>query len=138
MHYFNLILFWVFFGFLCSYLARKKGRNPQLWFWLGLFLGLVGVAAIALLPKREAKPHYEIPEHTPVQIEPSPAQQWYYLSRERATKGPYSLRELREYFKEREITPTTFLWCEGMGQWAKLSELPTLSEDLSKDLTSSP
>ena len=49
-------LFGIFFAnFLCScvlpYFAHQKGRNPVIWFFIGLLLGLIGCLIVWCLPK---------------------------------------------------------------------------------------
>ena len=40
----GLIVYMLLFGFMCAFLADRKGYDPRTWFWLGILLG-----AIALL-----------------------------------------------------------------------------------------
>ncbi len=134
MHYLNIALFWVFFGFLCSYLAKRKERNPTLWFWLGIFLGVIGVITLLILPKvrKQMAPAYAAPVPQPEPEEVNPT--WFYLSSAKEQKGPFFLKDLKVVFSEEKLGVTTYFWCEGMESWQKLSDLP----ELNKKITSSP
>lgn len=137
MHYLNIVLFWIFFGFLCSYIARKKARNPNLWFWLGILLGIVGVLLIAFLPKqvirrrrRNSKVVVEEQLAAENQVTFQPSEHWFYLDKTRASKGPLTLQELQKIWKEEECSESTYLWKEGMEGWKHLKELPDLQKIL--------
>ncbi len=70
MQLLNLLLFWLFFGILSSHLAKKKGRNPRIWFFIGLLFGAFGVALLYLLPlfeKLKAKKAVVQPKPLPPQ-----------------------------------------------------------------------
>ena len=132
MHYLNIVLFWIFFGFLCSYIAKRKARNPNLWFWLGILLGIVGVILILCLPKfpmKKQKPASKPKREEPKQLETP--ELWYYLDKTRLSKGPLTLKELQNIWKEEGCTEATYLWKEGMEGWKHLKELPALQKDLS-------
>ncbi len=47
----------LFFGTLCSYFAKKKNRNREEWFTIGVIFSVVGFFLIALLPKISENPH---------------------------------------------------------------------------------
>jgi hypothetical protein len=124
----NIALFWVFFGFWTAYLARKRGRNPNRWFWVGLGLGILGVLLVVVLPKPaikkpaikvQAKPVFELP----------PEKKWFYLTESHEQKGPFL--DLAPTWKSQEINENSFIWTEGMGEWKRLKELPQLYRDLS-------
>lgn len=131
MQLLNLILFWVFFGCIASYLAKRRGRNPLAWFFLGLFLGVLGVLLVAILPNRLHKPR------TP----PSPARpqrsevwlkMWYYLDPAHAQQGPLDFPDFAKLRRENHLTETSFVWGEGMKEWKRLAELPDLIQEMDK------
>ena len=49
-----LIFFWfgggIVFGVLCGYIATEKKRSGGSWFVIGLFLGIIGLIALAAIP----------------------------------------------------------------------------------------
>jgi uncharacterized membrane protein YeaQ/YmgE (transglycosylase-associated protein family) len=51
------ILVEVFFGIICSTIARKKNRSESGWFTAGFFLGPIGLIIIALLKPKSIKEH---------------------------------------------------------------------------------
>jgi hypothetical protein len=127
MNYINLVLFWIFFGFWSSYLAKKKERNPTLWFGLGILLGVVGVILIAILPKPVKKMLRRPVVVEPMKELPLP-KIWFYLDRERKAQGPYTTLELKNALDR--LNQTTFMWCEGMENWKKMKELPELQKEV--------
>jgi hypothetical protein len=40
-------------GFISIYVAREKGYNGSIWFWVSLLLGIAGIIAAAGLPDRK-------------------------------------------------------------------------------------
>jgi hypothetical protein len=42
-------------------------------------------------------------------------------------EGPFAPDELRERFAQGQITPESFAWCDGMGDWKQAGEIPDLS-----------
>jgi hypothetical protein len=132
MQYLNIILFWIFFGFLCSYIAKKKARNPNLWFWLGILLGVLGVLLVTFLPKQGTKRKKRVSKpkvvEEPKQLEWE--ERWFYLDKSRASKGPLTLQELQKIWKEEECTESTYVWKDGMEGWKHLKDLPDLQKTL--------
>jgi hypothetical protein len=48
------ILIWcLFFGFICSYIAKEKGRDAGGWFFGGFLLGIFGVIVLACIPSKK-------------------------------------------------------------------------------------
>lgn len=43
-------------AFMCRLFARNNGYPPNLWFGIGFVFGIWAVAALILVPKREAAP----------------------------------------------------------------------------------
>lgn len=126
MQVLNIVLFWIFFGFLTSYLGKKKGRHAGLWFVIGLFLGIIGVLIAFLLPKPKVK---EKPIVKVEVIEPKVAE-WYYLNAQNEQSGPHS--DLKPFWRNKTIDENTLVWTEGMHSWKALKQLPNLFRDLSE------
>jgi multisubunit Na+/H+ antiporter MnhE subunit len=42
----------ILIGYVCSRIARTKGRGTTLWFILGFFFTIISLIVIALLPKK--------------------------------------------------------------------------------------
>ncbi len=48
------LVYGVIFGFVSMKISENKGRSPNEGFWLGFFLGIIGLIIVALLPANEA------------------------------------------------------------------------------------
>ena len=53
MIYVFLILLWVFWGFVCFNMAKKRGRNTVLGFFAGFFFGLFAVIYYSIVGETE-------------------------------------------------------------------------------------
>lgn len=126
---------------ITAYIAKRRGRSPMLWFFLGAFFGLLGMLALFLFPvvkdpATEEKGQIEvIPKQETVSPE-SPEDQvladgWFYLDSEHQQYGPVTLSELKLLFEEKKIDSSSFVWREGMQEWKKVSELSQLVASLS-------
>ncbi len=139
MQLMNVILVWLFFGFLCSYLAKKKGKPTLLWFFIGLFLGILGVLLFVILSFLENRkiltPHASPPPKHPVpatSLSPPLNQIWYYLDKSRQPQGPLALSELNTLWQGQQLNEQSYLWTEGMVEWKKLHDLTEVSNEIKK------
>lgn len=134
MQIFNILLFWLFFGFLTSHLAKKRGRHPLIWFALGVFLGIFALLLVVLLPRAALKPTIQKPKTSPPTppLLPSETAQimWYYLDSSHESKGPLPFSDLIEIWKQNQIHEASYLWGEGMKEWQRLSQMPDLQKEL--------
>lgn len=48
----GLIAYMLFFGFLCAFLADRKGYEPRTWFWLGILLGVIAMLILSFQPDK--------------------------------------------------------------------------------------
>ena len=48
-------LLWILCAFLSAYLAKEKGHNGLLWFWIGLIGGIISMIAAAGLSDRKLR-----------------------------------------------------------------------------------
>lgn len=55
------------------------------------------------------------------------ADEWYYLVGQRQV-GPVSREEVRSAVQRGEISPASYVWSEGMEQWAPAASVPGLLE----------
>lgn len=128
----NVFLFWIFFGFLASFLAKRKKRNPLTWFLIGLFFGVIGVVVAFLLPA--------LPSRHPITAPLPPTRpirsdiwlkMWYYLDPSHQKQGPFEFSDFAKIWKEQGISETSFVWGEGMGEeWKRLVDLPELAQEI--------
>ncbi len=111
-------------GALSAYLAIRQGRNPYLWFFIGIFFGLLGVLAMFFAPVKH-KPKQAAPQPLLLteEIIAGPTDKfWYYLDSAHAQKGPMSLSALNKAWKQGTITAQTFVWNEEFSDWKPLKE----------------
>ena len=69
------------FGWIVSGTAKKQGRNPSIWFYIGFFFGLISLALLYFLPEkvpmnREKKP---ISSPDPKEISPLPREKYTFM-----------------------------------------------------------
>ena len=118
-------------GYLCSYVAAKKGKNQRLWFMMGVLFGLLGLLMLALLPKKEKTletVEKEPPADTPQFITACPTQIkkfWYYLDEKQTQCGPMSFDALTKAWEKGDLDTQTFVWNEEFDQWKRLGEAVT-------------
>lgn len=136
MQVLTILLFCIVIGVSCSRHARTRGRNPQLWFWIGFIFGILGLIALFLLPslaiqkKRSSvklRPLPEIPSLLKAK-DPTHAQKlWYYLDQEQNQLGPMSLNALTQAWETKKIDKSTYIWNELMDNWQTCEETFHLS-----------
>lgn len=128
----NLVLFWLFFGALGAYFAKRRGRLPLPWFGIGLMMGIFGLAMLFLLPKIEKKPM----RTSSPKVFPPPKRSdawlkmWYYLDPTHIQQGPFEFSDLIKAWKEKHLCDTTYIWGEGMAEWQRLRDHPDLFKEI--------
>jgi len=133
-----------------SYYANSKGRNPIIWFILGLLLGIF--APLILLFLAKVKPegngyptmtvstpdpnlaHLPTPPSTPAELKLQEEENklWYYLDKDHQQIGPVSMVALRELWNRGQLDLNQYVWSEGMEKWEKVDSLPELKASLNK------
>lgn len=121
----------VLIGTLTAVLAKRRGRDPAIWFLIGMLCGIFGLIALFFFPeiKQQEAPKVSTPPPAPAQ-DALATKKWFYLDAERQTLGPHPITVLQELFKAGTITPSTFVWCDGMEGWKKIQDLPELQSRL--------
>jgi hypothetical protein len=110
-----LICFWLLQGSIAAYYAKRKGRNPYFWFAIGCVFGVLGIFAIFFIKNPQKAPQAAKPEE-PVR-KTLPLRSWYYLDESTQQVGPISTSALESAFREGKISPSTYVWHEGMENW---------------------
>lgn len=131
MQLLNLILFWVFFGCVASYLAKRRGRNPLAWFFLGLFLGVLGILLVVILPNRLHQPRTP-PPLPRLQRSDAWLKMWYYLDPSHVQQGPLEFPDFAKLRRENHLSESSLIWGEGMKEWKQLADLPELVQEMDK------
>ena len=131
MQLINVLLFSSAMGLFTSHLAKKKGKRPQVWFFLGFLFGIFGIILLYIVPtfsKREEKKPFVAPK--PVERSDAWIKMWYYLDPTRQPMGPLEFPDFLDKVKEKKIEGNTLIWGEGMKEWQKLSDLPEVSSEI--------
>lgn len=147
MEIFLTIMMWIAFGCAGAYFAKKQKRNPYLWFFIGLFLGVFGLLLLLTLPliqrlkSNSATPKREQEIRT-VDGQPTSAftltslldqsfanTLWYYLDGANLQKGPMSFTAFERDWKEGKFASSAYIWNEKLSEWKRFEELfPTAHE----------
>jgi hypothetical protein len=134
MYYFYSFLITIFNACLCAHLAKKKGRNPRVWFMGGAFFGLFALAAIFFVPKQKIV--LKACELTPpakllkALVATQECKFWYYLDEKNEQFGPMSFEAVTKAWNEGRIQAHTFLWNEDLEGWKRLEEVTVTSSTL--------
>lgn len=139
---FNFILL-LLFGAATSYFANQRGRDPIIWFMIGMGLGILGLILLFILPplKEQPEPHpvEEDEESLYSQPFPRPAESlthdyfikdWFYLDQMHQQFGPVDFEGLRKVWEQGLVNRNSYVWHEGMADWKKVNEMPGLEETL--------
>jgi hypothetical protein len=131
------IFIWLLIGIATAYVAQQKGRDPRIWLFIGLLLGIFGLILVYFLPSVEEKKaessenEIEIFPLSSTEIEPISdlvpqgykSKKWFYLTQDRQQIGPLSFQELKDKWVSKSLTEDSYVWCEDMPEWHPLSSL---------------
>lgn len=125
-------------SFFCSYQAFKRGKNPIVWFLVGILCGLIGLGILyffqfALQAKQKKAPHPSstVDESTRHEEKENNAfLLWHYLGREKKAEGPMSFQALEEAWQKKRIDSSTYVWNETMVDWERIYQIPHLMNKL--------
>ncbi|KAK3858864.1 hypothetical protein Pcinc_034976 [Petrolisthes cinctipes] len=56
--------------------------------------------------------------------------EWYYQGPNKERAGPYSFKDLKEFWSNNTLTPKTLCWAQGMDGWQALANIPQLKWSL--------
>lgn len=130
MTYFLIFVFWLFSGMLSAHFAKQRGRNPKLWFCLGVVLGLLGVFLAFFAPKK-AEPPIEQPIVAPP-ISKEFDIPWFYLDTKTSPIGPIFFLQLNALWQEKTLTENSYVWNQQMEGWKKIATVPELHKELTE------
>src|SRR5580700_9513134 len=115
MHPLLSISVWMLKGAIAAHYAKARGRNAWGWFFIGLLLGVLGIALLFILPRVKRK-EAAAPEVPPQAAPPKPDlmpfanKLWYYLDAQNNQFGPMSMNALQEAKREGKVSPDTYVW----------------------------
>lgn len=146
------IILWILTGLATGYLAYRRGRDPYIWFALGIFFGILAILVLVLLPPtkmeeeemaaneraeeitegrerqlKEQEKQENAPDLLPQSVE---TKEWFYLDKAKQQQGPISFYSLNALWENGEVDPRSYVWTEGMPEWKKIQDLPDLSRVL--------
>lgn len=125
----------MFIGTLTAYLAVRRGRDPYIWFAIGILLGIFGIALLYILPS--LKEETAALENTldknkntviPAVCELLPAKEWFYIDEDGKQHGPVTMEVMKKLWDDDLITGATFVWSEGMDKWKRVREVEDFDE----------
>lgn len=118
-------------GAVSAFLAKKRGKNPVLWFFLGMLFGIFGLIFLFFsrpTPSRSPRAQAQ-PKNDPNTIDITPKVDsaaketfWYYLDPDNTQQGPMSFDGLVRAFREGKLSGNTYVWNETLDNWKPLSE----------------
>lgn len=145
------VAMWLAFGAASAYYAKKQRRNPYVWFFIGLFLGIFGLLLLLMLPLlqrfknswhgKQQKTQNTQTATVTVDLGSSlmrAASQeqknlmWYYLDGANEQKGPMSFNAFDKQWQEGSLTGASFIWNEHLTEWKALKEIFPNIECVSK------
>lgn len=108
-------------------MAKARGKNPYLWFFLGMFFGVFGLLFLYLSSRAKGAAQRKAEGPTTIDITPQfdPAHSeklWYYLEPDNQQKGPMSFNALAEAFRDGKVSNKTFVWNETLENWKPFAE----------------
>lgn len=123
-------------GTATAYFANQRGRDPLVWFMLGMLLGFFGLLLLFLLPPvAEEEPTQEA-EYALLEqrgeLASNPVdhsymiKEWYYYDNNKARHGPVRFEKLKSLWQEASIDQESFVWCEGMENWKQIENIQGL------------
>lgn len=122
-------------GFV-AYQAHVRGKNPWLWFAIGIAFGLLSPILLLFFTTGNQTKNDKQPEEKKSVLPPEPTATptmaheddavWFYLNKQREPLGPVSLVALRELLDRGELNETDFVWTKGMNDWKKIQEIPEI------------
>ncbi|MDN3506913.1 MAG: DUF4339 domain-containing protein [Simkaniaceae bacterium] len=124
-------LLYIAFGALSAYFARKRGKDPFLWFFLGMLFGVFGLLFLFFDPKaKRAKKGPKSQDPNTIDILPAfdPKHNekfWYYLDGQNRQHGPMSFDAIYRLYKEATLSQQSFVWNESLESWQPLKDFIT-------------
>jgi len=113
---------WLIFGVTSAYMAKTRGKNPYLWFFLGMFLGVFGILFLFFGPKTKKNQGPTTIDITP-QFDPSHREKlWYYLAGDNQQHGPMSFDALLRALRDGKVSKNSFVWNETLENWQPFSD----------------
>lgn len=141
--FFTLII-WAICGSICAHFAKKQGRSPRKWFFLGMLLGLLGLLLLFVLryyeiwrlkrkggkQKEESSLKTASTSAKNLSTNTAPHILWYYLDSQQQQQGPMSFNALERAWKEDRVFTSSWVWNEEFSDWKRFNEVFFSAEEI--------
>jgi len=110
----------------CSYVARRRGRNPMIWLAAGALFGILALIALFILPVVKSAAARAAAPSPPrlALISPLHAEKfWYFLDEQKQQFGPMSFDALSRARLAGTVKEQTFVWNEAMENWQHFKDV---------------
>lgn len=131
MLFFSLIAY-AFFGTCASIMAKKRGKDPAKWFFLGILFGVFALLWLFFTARnnedslrKEAVIQADNPKEEP-EVDALEEGEWYMLDEEHRPQGPFSFRELQRRIGRSSLKEKTYVWNDALTSWKRIEELAEL------------
>ncbi len=122
MELFFAILLLSGLGAVSAHFAKKRGRDPVAWFFIGFLFGLLGFAVLFILPAIEE----EVASEPKGLGDAFKGREWFYLNAEGKQVGPLPFGDLDLAWKSGVINEETYVWSEREADWQRIKEIRRL------------
>lgn len=135
-------------GFITSYFAQQRGRNPIIWFLIGIGLGIFGFILLFIFPDlskaakqektykpQEDKDTIEVSAEKVSSHPEDLSHDWFYLDTKQQQQGPMPFAALKKYWDEKRIDQFTYVWREGLNSWVRIENISELLKPLTGTYT---
>lgn len=131
----SFVIILLVLGALNAYFAKRRGRDPIAWFFIGMLFGVLGILTIFILPPLKQAEETETKSVITVsspQARSNISKDWFYLDATENQQGPYSWDVFQKSWNEGKFSANSYVWSEGMPEWKKVDEIDGLENDLVK------
>lgn len=134
MHYLTGIALWLMVAAATAYFANQRGRDPVVWFMLAMLLGWLALLILFFLApvKEDEQPQEAEYALLDAKNDILPFSHdylildWYYYDRHQDRNGPVPFETLKTLWKDGSIDDETYVWSEGMEEWKKIADIPSI------------
>lgn len=134
MLYISLFIY-ALLGFITSHMAKKLGKDPAKWYFLGILFGVFAMLWLYYVGKKEAMVKAEPkksslePSNEDAEVEvPENSGEWYFLNEMHKPLGPFSFSEVKRKFSGGLIDRKSYVWHESWPDWKRVEDAPELLE----------
>lgn len=119
---------------LTALFAKERGRDPYIWFGLGLLGNIFALLLLFILPDLLETSAKKGPKTIDIVATPLYPEfekyDWFYLDSERKTTGPLPFDKLKGLFQKNSLTESSLVWNEGQTEWLQINKVPRLLDAL--------